>query len=174
MRQNTVQFLTVLNGQEYENACQELARKLSSDLPKRGTEVTVKDVSYKLSNKNIRDIKKHQTSQGKPVKQGLNRPALLKASVAFVAIISVSVWLALGTNPKAWAPTAILLGGSLLSMAAAREFYQALSKRDRTEASWKLVVAVGAILAFMGLWAPSFAESWDEVRKSWEAVRGLF
>lgn len=174
MRQKPVEFLSELKGQDYEDACQALAKALSSDSLKRGDPVTVKGVCYQLSNRNIRDIRACRGVGGKPVKQGLNFLPLLMAFVVFAALTTLAVWLALGTNTTAWASTATLFGGSLLSMAAAREFYQAVSNWNKSEILWKAVVTVGALLAFMGIWAPDFAENRDEIKEIWEAIRGLF
>ena len=177
MRQKPVEFLSVLKGQdcqEYEDACQEQAKSLSSDLLKRGTLVKVNGVTYKLSNSNVKDIKACRGGGGKPAKRGLSCLPLLVGVTIFVAFMTVAVWLALGTNSSAWAATATLFGGSLLSTAAARELYQAFSTRNKSEILWKSVVTVGALSAFMGIWAPDFAEKWDEFKESWEMIRKLF
>lgn len=174
MRQKRVEYLSVLKGQEYDDACQALAKTLSSDSLQRGTVVEVNSVRYRLSNRNIKDIEGCQSGQGKPAKRGLNCLPLLMAVVVFAALTTIAMWLALGTNTTAWASTATLFGGSLLSVAAAREFYQAVSNRNKSEILWKAVLTVGALLAFMGIWAPDFAENRDEIKGILEAIRRLF
>lgn len=163
MRQKQVKYLTVLKGQEYEDACQELAKTLPL---KRLDEVEVNGVRYQLSKRNIKDIENCQSGQGKPAKPGLSCCLPLSMGVVvLVAFMAVAVWLALGTNTKAWAPFATIFGGSLLSTAAARELYVAVLNRNKSEILWKMLVTVGALSAFMGIWAPDFAESWNEFSK---------
>ena len=174
MRQKPVEFLSVLKGQEYEDACQELAKVLASDLLKRCTVVEVSGGRYRLSNRNIKDIERWQHGQGKPAKQGLNCRSILVGVTIFVAFTAIAVLLAVGTDTDVWAPAATIFGGSLLSTAAARELSQAVSNRNKSEILWKTVVSLGALSAFMGIWAPDFAENWDGFKESWEAIRRLF
>ena len=167
MRQKSVKPLTVLKGQEYENACRELSRKLSSDLLKRGTHVTVNGDTYKLTNKSVRDIKAYRDDRSWRYanivgnRKGLARFIPLGIGIAIFAIVlPIAIWLAIATQPKSWSMHVIVYGSSILCTAAVVDFGHKLSKREWSEASLKGFVALGAVLTFFGVWAPFFEGIW--------------
>ena len=166
MRQKPVEYLSALKGQEYEDACQEQAKSLSSDLLKRGTLVKVNGVTYKLSNPNVKDIKARRGGGGISNKRGVPRLTRVAFSIlAALAFLALALFLAIATNPKSWAVHATGIGGSLLCGAAIVEFTQVWVNQGWAAARWKGIVALGASLAFLGVWAPNFAESWNEFSK---------
>jgi len=167
MRQKPVEYLSALKGQEYEGACQELAKSLSSDLLKRGTLVQVNGVTYKLSNPNVKDIKDRRGSKGN--EKGVPRLTRVAFSIlAALAFLALALFLAIVTDPKSWEVHATGIGGSLLCGAAIVEFAQTWANQGWAAARWKGIVALGASLAFLGVWAPDFAESWNEFSKGFQ------